>query len=102
MIRPSRASTVDASTPQRLLASCTRASRAAAAPSRTAGTLEGVVRLPADMPSSGTWLVSAMSISIRSGATRSSSAAAWVSSARAPCPISIFPVNTVMRPSWAR
>jgi len=50
-----------------------------AAPRRTAGTVEGVVRLPAVLPSSGTRAVSAMIRRIRSAVTCSSSAAACVS-----------------------
>ena len=59
----------------------------------------GVLRLPAVMPSSGTRSVSAMMRRIRSIGTRSSSAAAWVSSARAPWPPSTLPVSAVMVPS---
>ena len=60
--------------------------RAVAAPRRTAGTVRGVVPLPAVMPSSGTRLVSARIICTRLTGTPSSSAAACGSSARAPWP----------------
>src|SRR4051812_26816557 len=74
-------------------------SRAAAAPCRTAGIVRGDVPLPAVMPSSGTRSVSAMMSWMRYAGTRSSSAAAWVISAREPCPASTLPVMTVMIPS---
>ena len=98
-IVPSRTSRVFGSTCHRFAASSTSNCRAAAAPWRTAGTVRGVVRLPAVVPSSGTRPVSPMISRIFSGATRSSSAAAWVSSAREPCPISTLPVMTVIAPS---
>ena len=77
-------------------------SRAAAAPWRTAGTVRGVLPLPAVMPSSGTRLVSAITNWIWLNGTRNSSAAAWLSSVRAPWPPSTLPVITVMVPSFPR
>ena len=61
--------------------------------------MDGVLWLPAVMPSSGTRPVSAMISTMRAGSTRSSSAAAWVISPREPCPVSTLPVITVMTPS---
>ena len=78
------------------------ASRAAAEACRTVGTVEGVERLPAVVPSLGVRPVSAMITVMRSTGTRSSSAAAWASSARAPCPHSTLPVSNVIVPSLAR
>src|SRR5512139_3419093 len=65
-------------------------------------TLAGVVRLPAVMPSSGTRSVSAMTRRTCSTGTLSSSAAAWVSSARGPSPSSTFPLSAVIVPSSFR
>ena len=57
---PSIASVARLVLASRSAASRTRSSRAAAAPCRTAGTVLGVVRLPAVIPSSGTRAVSAI------------------------------------------
>ncbi len=86
-------------------ASAASSPRAAAQPWRIAGTVDGVERLPNVPPSSGTRPVSAMISRTRPAGTRSSSAAAWVSSARAPWPHSTLPVITVIVPScpmWTR
>ena len=68
-------------------------------PAADRGTVLGVLPLPAVMPSSGARAVSAMISRMRAGSNRSSSAAAWVSSAREPCPASTLPVMTVIEPS---
>ena len=72
------------------------AARAAAHALRTAGSVDGVVRLPAVMPSSGASAVSAMISRTCSAGTPSSSAAAWVICAREPWPPSTLPVMTVI------
>ncbi len=105
VIVPLRTSKALASTFHCSAARRVKSSRAVAAARRTAGTVEGVVRLPAVLPSSGTRAVSAITRRIRSTATRSSSAAACVSCAREPWPSSTLPVITVIVPSllmWSR
>ena len=96
MMTPSLTSSSLGAAFHRLAASSVNSSRAAAAPCRTAGTVLGVVRLPAVMPSSGTRAVSAITNRILSALTRSSSAAAWVNWARGPWPSSTLPVITVI------
>jgi hypothetical protein len=90
---------VAGSTAHAAAASSTRAWRAAAAARRTSGAMNGVVRLPKVPMSKGVRAVSAMSMVTLAGATRSSSATAWVSDVRMFCPSSALPVKAVTAPS---